>query len=65
VALEGYHPTGPPSDPVTRVFNTPDGQVSVAVIDIPIAFTFQGEEFDVTGNYALVHGVMHWFTECR
>jgi hypothetical protein len=65
VALEGYHLTGPPSDPVTKVFNTPNGQASVAVIDAPIGFTFQGEEFDVTGSYAFVDGVMHWFTECR
>jgi hypothetical protein len=35
------------------------------VIDAPIGFTFQGEEFDVTGSYAFVVGVMHWFTECR
>ena len=41
------------------------GDVTVDVYTAPVTFTFQGQQFEATGDFALVDGVVHWFTTCR
>ena len=65
LALVDYRVAGP----VTRQARTYTvGGESVVVdplFEVPVLFTFQGQEFEGTAGLAEQDGAMRWFTECR
>jgi len=65
VLISDYTIVGPVSGPTPQPFTTPTGDVTVDVYTAPVTFTFQGQQVDATGAFALVDGVVHWFTTCR
>lgn len=65
VLISDYTFAGPVSGPTPQPFTTATGDVTVDVYTAPVTFTFQGQQFEATGDFALVDGVVHWFTTCR
>jgi hypothetical protein len=65
VLIRDYTLTGPIEGPTPRVFETSGGEVTVDVYTAPVTFTFQGQQVDTTGAFAIVDGEVRWFTECR
>lgn len=63
--IQEYRITGEVDGPSRRVYETPDGDIGVDIYEAPATFTFQGQEFEATGAFALVDGEVRWFTECR
>lgn len=61
LALEDYRSTGPVTGPDPSQF----GSVDIDVYRMPVAFTFQGEEFASDAAFAFEDGVVHWFATCR
>ena len=64
-ALEQYRATGPAQQTVFE-FVINDQAVTVdPAFEIPVAFTFSGQEFTDNAQIAPVDGVMHYFATCR
>jgi len=65
VALEQYRATGPAER--TALEFTISGQVSTVdpAFEVPVAFTFSGQEFTDIAHFAPVDGVMHYLATCR
>lgn len=61
LALEDYRSTGAVTGPDASQF----GSVDIDVYRVPVAFTFQGEEFASEAAFAFADGVVHWFATCR
>lgn len=66
LVLENYRLTGPVVGPQEQSFTTPVGQ---GIIEngfaAPVAFTFQGQEFESEGGFALIGSEMFWLGQCR
>jgi hypothetical protein len=64
-ALDDYRATGPAQQTVFE-FVINDQAVTVdPAFEIPVAFTFSGQEFTDNAQIAPVNGVMHYFATCR
>ncbi len=63
--LEQYRATGPAQQTALQL--TVDGQVFTVepAFEVPVAFTFSGQEFTDNARFAPVDGVMHYFATCR
>ena len=58
--LESYQLTGPVSGPTTQTIES----FTIDMYTAPIAFTFQGQEFEATASFAVEDGTVLWFGEC-
>lgn len=66
MALSDYGLTGDPTGPVDKTVNLAGQTATIAdVYSAPVSFTFQGESFDSTADFALVNGVMRWLGSCQ
>ncbi len=66
LALTDYRINGDIPDPAPRTYTTPAGTTPVeAHYEVPVAFGFGGQEFEVTASFAVDGGEVFWFTECR
>lgn len=61
LALENYRLTGPVTGPEPSRY----GAVDVDLFRAPVAFTFQGSEFEGDATFAFVDGGVRWFATCR
>ncbi|MFP5332768.1 MAG: hypothetical protein ACLGHX_10470 [Acidimicrobiia bacterium] len=61
LALEDYRLTGPVTGPEPSRYGT----VDVDLFRAPVAFTFQGSEFQGDATFAFVDGRVRWFATCR
>lgn len=65
LALVDYRAAGPVTQDARSY--TVDGETVVVdpLFEVPVLFTFQGQEFEGVAGLAEEDGEMHWFTECR
>ena len=59
--LESYRLTGDVDGPKGQTVDT----AFIEVFTGPVAFTFQGEDFEATAAFANEEGQVRWFAECR
>ena len=65
VAISDYRLTGPVARTSTTV-TVGNRQVLVdPLFTAPVAFSFQGQQVETTGQFAPVAGEMRWLTQCR
>jgi hypothetical protein len=66
MALSDYTLVSVNEGPVTRTVNTPAGAQQVEnFFDASVTFTFEGQDFEASGSFALVDSDMYWLGQCR
>ena len=66
LALEDYRLNGDPGTEAQKTIDTSEGPVVVDDhMDVPVAFTFQGQEFEVAAGVAPEDDEIHWLTTCQ
>lgn len=61
ILLDNYRLTGPVAGPETRTY----GQMTIEVYTAPVAFTFQGSDFEAQAGFALSENGVGWLTACE
>lgn len=65
LALVDYRVAGPVAVGARTYTVGGDGVVVDPLFEVPVLFTFQGQEFEGVAGLAEEDGEMRWFTECR
>jgi hypothetical protein len=66
MTLSNYTLVSVNEGPVTRTVDTPAGAEQVEnFFDTSVTFTFQGQNFDAAGSFALIGTDMYWLGQCR
>jgi hypothetical protein len=66
MALSDYRLTGNPSGPVDKNVTIAGQQVTIEqVYSAPVSFTFGGQNFDSSADFALVDGAVYWLGVCE
>lgn len=66
MALSDYRLTGDTSGPVDKEVTIAGQQVTIEqVYSAPVSFTFGGQNFDSSADFALVDGVVYWLGVCE
>ncbi len=66
MALSDYEMAGEPTEPQNRDFSIAGSPVRIDnVSSVPVSFTFGGQSFDSTADFALLDGVIYWLGTCE
>ena len=66
MALSDYRLVSVNAGPVTRIFTTPAGSVSLdEFYDATVSFVFSGQTFESTGAFARIGTEIFWLGQCR
>lgn len=66
LALEDYRLNGDPGTESQKTIDTSEGPVVVDDhMDVPVAFTYQGQAFEVAAGVAPEDDEIHWLTTCQ
>ncbi len=66
MALEGYRAVGDVTGPTSGSLDTPSGPVEFGErYSVPIAFTFQGQEFEATADFVVEDGTAYFTGTCE
>ncbi len=66
LTLVDYRLNGDLPEPTPRTYATPAGTTRIeSHYEVPVAFGFGGDTFEVTASFAVEDGMVLWFTECR
>lgn len=66
MALSNYRLTGEPTGPSDRTVTIAGRQMVIAdVYSAPVSFTFGGQDFDSSADFAVVGGAVYWLGMCE